>query len=514
MLTCLALQGPLRLRNGAPLSDRPILTHPMVPPHQQQPDVRQQPFPSQGNARPPFPSQGSAQQPFQNEGSAQHPFARQGSGQQPFPSVQQPFARQGSTQQSYFGEGSTLQAYSREGSMQQPHFSEGSTQQQPLGPPPGLPFGQRQQPSMHSSSASQHGNGSGELPVQYSAPRIVPARQRKKHPGVDHNISLQTAGSNGWAHDLNSFNPDAGTLPLGEGPGTQHAQRAAQRGTRRERRADLQDSNGVVPAQRAQQPNGLSPDHASNRLPAQQGSHVMGFFHRLNISDHIAHPQPSSSSHYGDEYSSSRSADGHTGQSSQHLAGNSSVRLMNRPQLGLSSQPKHRPYEPPKQPPLHDHAASRPPGLGQPRDHMQPPVQSQADGWDVPTSHGYHEQPQSDLYVHDGYHHQSSTWDHDTASSSVHGGDANGSQHAQANNHGGHESLGFGQSQGHRSTSLFGRAPSGHVLMVPRPASFGTQGSFQGAGSHGPREPQIRPPPGLDSGAGEPIHSQNCLCTF
>lgn len=462
----------------------------MVPPHQQQPAVRQQPFLTQGNAQQPSTSQGSAQQPFQNQGSAQHPF----------PSVQQPFARQGNAQQAYFGQGSTLQAYSH----------EGSTQQQPLGPPPGLPFGQRQQPSMHSSSASQH--GSGELPVQYSRPHIVPARQPKQHPGVDHNISLQTAGSTGWAHDLNSFNPDAGTLPLGEGPGPQHAQRAAQRGPRRERRADLQDSNGVVPAQRAQQPNGPSSDHASNSLSAQQGSHLSGFLHRLDISDHTSHPQPSSSSHYGNEYSSSRSADGHTKQSSQHLPGNSSVRLTDRPQLGLSSQPQHRPYEPHKQPPLHNHAASRPPGLGHPRDRMQPPVQSQTDGWDASTSQGYHEQPQSDLYARDGYHHQSSTWDHDTGSSSAYGDDANGSQQAQTSDGGGHNSLGFGQSQGHRSTGLFGRAPSGQVLTVPRPASFGTQGSFQGAGSHGPREPQIRPPPGLDNSGGEPIHSQDCLC--
>ena len=411
---------------------------------------------------------------------------------QPPPPPRQPFFLRGSTQQPYSSQGSTQQPYPSQGSTQQPYSSQGSTQQpysshdsaQEL--PPGLQFVRSQQPSKQSSASP-------------SGVQVFPARHPRQHQGLDHNISLQTAGSNGWDHDLDRFNPDAGTLALDEGFGAQHAQQLAQ--------PRFESSSSDLSAQRAQHLARPSFEHSSNGASAHHAQHtaVTGLFQRMDVSSQVSHPQYSSSSQlgYGNEYSSSHSVDGQLRQTSQHGAGSRSFRVTDRPQLGLQSQPKRRPYEPHKQPPSPLHAGDQAFGFGQSRGNMQPPSHIHAS-----TSQGYHEQPQSVLYPQDGFHRESSTWDQEPESSSAYGSAPTGSEQGRAGYSSSQDGRGFGQSQRYGSTGLSGRTPSGKVLSVPRPSSSGDQGSYRRAGSHtSPVEPQLGPPPGLDHSTGTSLDS-------
>lgn len=378
--------------------------------------------------------------------------------------------------------------------MQQSHFSQGSAQQ----PPPGLSFVPSHQLSMH-SGASQH--SCGELPRQHSGVQIMPARQPRQHQSLDHNIDLQTAGSSGWDHDLDSFNPNAGVSVRHEGFGAQRAQQPAQ--------PHYEVSSSGRSVQQAQHVVRPSFGQSSSGASAQHAQHtaVTGLCQRMDVGSQKPHPQPASTSQhsYGNDYSPSYSADGRTRQSGQHRAGGSSFRVTDRPQLGVPSQSKRRPYEPRKQPSHQqgDHAL----GSGHSRGYMQPPehVQSsQVDGWDASTPQGYYQQPQTDSNPHDGYHHPSSTRDEVAGSSGAFGSAPHGHEHGGTSYDSNQGGSGFRLSQRHGSTGLAARTSSGKVLTVPRPSPSGAQGSYQRAEPRGPVGPPP-PPPGSDHSAGAPL---------
>ena len=455
------------MRRETPLSDSPMLSQPPPPPRQRQPASMQQSYSSEGNAQQPFLHQGNAQQPFTSQGRLQQPFS-QGSANQPYP-------------------------------------SQGSSQQLP----PGLPFSH--QPSMH-SGASQH--GSGELLRQHSGVQMFPARQPRQHQSLDPNVGLQTAGSSGWDHDLSSFNPNAGTSAMHEGVASQHAQQPAQ--------AQFERSSSGASAQRAQQLARPSFGRSSSGTSAQRAQHtaVTGLFQRTDADSQMSHPQPSSSSQhgYGDDHSSSQFGNGRSRQSGQYGASSSSS-FTDRPQLGLPSQPKRRPYEPHRQPPSPLQAGDHSFGFGQPRDHMQPAVHvqpSQEYGWDTSTPPGYYQQSQSqpqsqsDLHPHYGFGHQPSTRIQEAGSTSAFGSAPTEPQYRGASYSSSQDGHGFGLSQRRGTTGGAARTSSGKVLTVARPSYTGAQGSYQRAESQSPLEPQLGPPPGLDYSTGESL----VMCTW
>lgn len=350
---------------------------------------------------------------------------------------------------------------------------------------------------MH-SAASQH--SSGELPRQHSGVQVLPARQPRQHQRLDHNIDLQTAGSSGWDHDLNSFNPTAGTSVQHKRFGAQHAQQPAQpRYEVSSSGRSAQHAQHVARPRFGQSSSGAAAQHAQHA----QHTAVTGLFQRVDIGHEMPNPQPSSASQqgYGNDCSPSYSADDHTRQSGQHRAGGSSFRLTDRPQLGVPSQSKRRPYEPHKQPSRQqgDHGF----GSGHSRDYMQPPVHvqsSQVDGWDASTPQGYYQQPQTD-----DYHHPPSNRGEVAGSSGAFGSAPHGDEHGGASYDSNQGGSGFGLSQRHGSTGLSARTSSGKVLTVPRPSPSGDLGSYQRANPHGPLGPPP-PPPVSDHSPGAPLY--------
>lgn len=353
---------------------------------------------------------------------------------------------------------------------------------------------------MH-SGASQH--SSGELPRQHSGVQVLPARQPRQYQRLDHNIDLHTAGSSGWDHDLDSFNPNAGVSHQHEGFGAQHAQQPAQP------RYEGSSGGRSAHAQHAARP---SFGQSSSGASAQHVQHtaVTGLFQRMDVSNQMPNSQHSSTSQrsYGNDYSPSYSADDHTRQSSQHRTGGSSFRLTDRPQLGVPPQPKRRPYEPHKQRPVPHQTGDHAFGSGHSRDYTQPPVHvqsSQVDGWDASTPQGYYQKPQIDSHPHDGCRHSSSTRDEVAGSRGAFGSAPHRDVHGGTSYDSNQDGSGFGLSQRHGSTGLSAMTSSGKVLTVPRPSPSRAQGSYQGADPHGPLG-SPSPPPGSDHSPGAPLY--------
>ena len=455
------MQAPTGLHSHGPISDSPMLTQPPPLPHQRQ-----------------F---AGMQQPHSDEGSSQQPFSSQGRMQQPFPSQR---------------------------STQQPYSSEGSAQLLP----PGLPFVKGQQLSMH-SGASQH--GSGELTRQHSEVQIFPARQPRQHQSLNHNVGLQSAESNGWDHDLSSFNPNAGSSAMHEGFASQHAQQPEQQPAQ----PQFERSSNGVSAQRAQHLARPSFGCSSSGSSAQHVQHttVTGLFQQMNVGSQMSHPQPSSSSQHGcsDDYPSHLECDEQSRHSSQYGAGSSSFTLTNRPQLGLPSQPKRRPYEPHKQPPSPLQAGDRSFGFGHPRDHMQPAqhVQpSQKDGWDASTHQSGYHQSQADIYPHNGFGHQSSSRDQ-VGSPSAFGTAPLDDEYGRASYRSSQDGHDLSLSQRHRSTGSAAGSSSGKVLTVPRPSFTEARSSHQSVEADSPIEPPPGLPADLDYSTGVSTH-MHCLHVF
>ena len=460
-----ALQG---LHTQQPLSDRPLLTQPPPPP-----SARQQ-------------QQASFQEPSGSHDIMNQSRSSQHGSHHLLPS-------------SLSGQGSLEQPAS-----QQPYLNQGRMQAQ-SNLPPGLPFVSSQQPSMQSSTPQ---SSSAEL--QHGRVQILPARQPRQHQSLDHNVGLQTAGSSGWDHDIDRFNPDAGTAALnGGGFASQHPQQPA--------RPVFEHLGTGLSTQRTHQPTFERSSSGSSAQHAQQ-SNITGFFQRLNVASSASPAYPSSSQPgYHAASSPLHSDDSHSRQFGQYRAGSSSVTLTDKPQLGVQMQPKQRPYEPHKQSqsPFESGSQGSTHSSGYMQTQAQPRELNQhhhQDGWDTSSiSQGYHRQPQADSYLDNGRHQSSGTRDAH-ANSSAYSNAPTGSDHAA----GGYSSSldGTGHSQMYGSAHLPARSSSGRVLTVQRPSYTEAHTGSQRAVSGSPQamaNEEIAPPPGLYNAAGE-LKSSCSLC--
>ena len=463
-----------------PWSERPLLTQPPLPPsaHKQQ----------QVSSHEPFASHGILQQSRSSQHGGHHALSSQGS-------LEQPYSSQGNIQQPYAGQGTSQQPYASHGTSQQPYLSQGRMQAQ-SNLPPGLAFIPSQQPSMQSSTP-QH--SSGEL--QHGRVQILPARQPRQHQSLDHNIGLQTAGSSGWDHNIDRFNPDAGTAALnGGGFASQHAQQPA-----------FEQLETGLSAQHVHQP---TCERSSSGSSAQHAQHagMTGLFQRLNVASPVSQSYPSSSQFgYQDGSSLLHSADKHSRQYGQHRAGSSGATLTDRPQLGVQTQPKQRRYEPHKQSQSPFESGVHSQGLAHSSGYMQSQAYPreldqhwQQDGrGNIASPEGYDGQPQADSYIDGGSHQSSGTWDAQ-ASSGAYDNALTGSDQAV----GAYSSSqdGIGHAQIHGSTNVTARSSSGKVLRVLRPSSTAAKADSHRTISNSPHEVAhdgVAPPPGLYNAAGE-----------
>ena len=334
--------------------------------------------------------------------------------------------------------------------IQQP-YSPRTSSETPKRPPPGLEgrFVHSQQLGLqHTSSSSTSQQGGAEL--RYGQVQVLAARQPRQHLSLDHNAGLETAGSSGWDHDLNRFNPAAGTEAANDGFDAQHAQQQAG--------FQSEQFGSRALAQHAQQPAAFRSGNPSSDMSAQhaQQPHVHHMLDRLQLDDH---EQPNSLP----GSSSSRQQYAHP----NHLVNGphnsrSGVILTDRPKLGLQPQQRQReaPHEPHKQ--LESPAFSQDGGQGQTSHqhhqgfHCQVHPQSQFNGFS-----GYAAQPQipsQGFLGHDAGSQQVDSKDTPSSSTPVDGQWQVRDEPQQSQD----------QTQRQVSTGIFDRTPLGRVLTVPR----------------------------------------------